>query len=393
MGTNYSVFIKTEKSLTEVKSCLENFLNSTLERSESDLWEIYGTILFGLNIGLVVGVDYEDDFIPLSQYDYEITIDYIRPDFTGYYNGEWDKSAAVIIADGLSKKLYCECIVVRDLVEIIDKFISEGVLSEIFELKKHRVYLAKWKRDFQELKKSATEIRKNAEKYRLRTALQKKQINIIAEIKRASPSKGVINDKIDVAETARSYENGGACAISVLTEEDKFCGSLEDLKIARKAVNLPILRKDFIFDEFQIYEAAESGADVILLIAAMLDDEVLQKLHHLAEIELGLDALVEVHTLEELQRVKKINAKIIGVNNRDLHSFKVSLDVSKELIKHAPDDALMITESGIRTKEEILELKNLGFSGFLIGETLMRSGNAAEALRELATNEHEKPRK
>ena len=111
---------------------------------------------------------------------------------------------------------------------------------------------------------------------------------------------------------------------------------MEDLKTARKAVNLPILRKDFIFDEYQIYEAAEAGADVILLIAAMLDDEVLQKLHHLAEEVLGIDALVEVHTLEELERVKKIGAKIIGVNNRDLHSFKVSLDVSRELIKHAP---------------------------------------------------------
>ncbi len=256
-------------------------------------------------------------------------------------------------------------------------------LTEIIELKKKRLETAKSKRDFDELKSTAFATRENAEKQRLRTALQKKQINIIAEIKRASPSKGVINDKIDVADVARNYEIGGACAISVLTEEDRFMGSLEDLRAARKAVNLPILRKDFIFDEFQIYEAALNGADVILLIAAMLDDEVLQKLYHLAEVELGLDALVEVHTLEELERVKKINAKIIGINNRDLHSFKVSLDVSRELIKHAPDDALMITESGITEKEEILELLELGFSGFLIGETLMRSGNAAEELRKL----------
>ena len=130
-----------------------------------------------------------------------------------------------------------------------------------------------------ELKKSAISKRETAEKFRLQKALQKDQINIIAEIKRASPSKGVINDKIDVAETARNYEKGGACAISVLTEEDRFQGSLEDLKTARNAVKLPILRKDFIFDEFQIYEAAEAGADVILLIAAMLDDEDLQNLY------------------------------------------------------------------------------------------------------------------
>ena len=138
-----------------------------------------------------------------------------------------------------------------------------------------------------------------------------------------------------------------------------------------------------MFDEFQIFEAAEAGGDVILLIAAMLDDDVLQKLHTLAEKDLGLDALVEVHTLEELERVKKIGARIIGVNNRDLQSFKVSLDVSRELIKHAPPDALMITESGISTSDEISELRELGFAGFLIGETLMRSGNPAEMLKSM----------
>jgi len=256
-------------------------------------------------------------------------------------------------------------------------------LEEIYRLKHLRVTAAKSKIDLDELKRSAIAKRKTALKHRLRENLQKKQINIIAEIKRASPSKGVINDKIDVAETARNYENGGACAISVLTEEDRFKGSLDDLKTARKTVNLPILRKDFIFDEFQIYEAAEAGADVILLIAAMLNDEDLKSLHELAENELGLDALVEVHTLEELERVKKTNAKIIGVNNRDLQTFKVSLDVSRELIKHSPIDALMITESGISTNEEILELRRLGFAGFLIGETLMRSENPAEMLRFL----------
>lgn len=260
-------------------------------------------------------------------------------------------------------------------------------LEEIYRLKHLRVAEAKANIDFEELKTSATAKRETAEKHRLRENLQKDQINIIAEIKRASPSKGVINDKIDVAETARNYENGGACAISVLTEEDRFKGNLEDLKTARNAVNLPVLRKDFIFDEFQIYEAAEAGADVILLIAAMLGDEELKRLHEFAEIELGLDALVEIHTLEELERIKKIGAKIIGINNRDLHSFKVSLDVSRELIKYAPKDALLITESGISTKEEILELRDLGFKGFLIGETFMRSGNVEEELRKLAAND------
>ena len=256
-------------------------------------------------------------------------------------------------------------------------------LNEIIELKKKRLANAKAKISLADLREKAFAVREKSEPHRLQKALRENQTNIIAEIKRASPSKGVINDKIDVTETAQNYETGGACAISVLTEEDKFLGSLKDLTAARNTVDLPILRKDFIFDEFQIYESAAFGADVILLIAAMLDDENLAGLYRLAETDLNLDVLIEVHTLEELERVKKTGAKIIGINNRDLHSFKVSLDVSRELLKRAPKDSLMIAESGIRTKEEILELRNLGFSGFLIGETLMRSRNTAKELKKL----------
>lgn len=253
-------------------------------------------------------------------------------------------------------------------------------LDEIFALKRARVEQAKREA---ETRNPESEIQSRPP-YLLREALQNQEkINVIAEIKRASPSKGIINDSIDVAETARNYKLGGACAISVLTEEDRFKGSLEDLKTARSVVDIPILRKDFVFDEFQIQEAKDSGADVILLIVAMLDDENLAKLYRFAD-SLGLDVLVEVHTLEELERAKKLDAKIIGVNNRDLHSFKVSLDISRELIKHAPKDAFLICESGLSTKGEILEMKHLGFSGFLIGETLMRSGDAAEELKKLA---------
>ena len=223
-------------------------------------------------------------------------------------------------------------------------------LTEIIELKKKRLEIARTSRDFDELKSAAIARRETMRKHRLRENLQRDQINIIAEIKRASPSRGVINDKIDVAEVARSYETGGACAVSVLTEEDRFQGSLEDLKTARNAVNLPLLRKDFFFDEFQIYEAAEAGADVILLIAAMLGDKNLRELYHLAETNLELDALVEVHSLEELERAKKLGAKIIGVNNRDLHSFKVSLGVSRDLINDAPKDAVVIAERGMSTE-------------------------------------------
>lgn len=252
-------------------------------------------------------------------------------------------------------------------------------LEEILELKKKRVEQAKGK---------AKGERRKAESERmphlLRASLaDSSKIHIIAEIKRASPSKGIINDKIDVAEVAQMYERGGATAISVLTEEDKFCGSLDDLELARSVVEIPILRKDFIYDEFQIHEAQAVGADVILLIVAMLDDDKLLQLRQLAEDELGLDALVEVHTREELDRAIKVGAKIIGVNNRDLHSFKVSLNVSRELIKFAPEDMLMIAESGLVSREDILELKSLGYRGFLIGETLMRSGNAEVELQKL----------
>lgn len=212
------------------------------------------------------------------------------------------------------------------------------------------------------------------------------KIQIIAEIKRASPSKGLINGHIDAAETARQYEKGGAAAISVLTEEDFFQGSLQDLQTVRQAVELPVLRKDFVFDEFQIKEAAHYGADVILLIAAMLDDETLSELYRYAD-NLGLDILVEVHTLEELARAAKLGAKIIGVNNRDLHSFKVSLDVSRELIKHAPKDALLVCESGLSDTSQINEMRELGFRGFLIGETLMRSADTKSDLQKLTAKQ------
>ena len=265
------------------------------------------------------------------------------------------------------------------------------ILQEILDLKKRRVEVAKRETDFISLRQCAEQIRGASKPHRLREVLRNSgKINIIAEIKRASPSKGVINDTIDVTETAQNYERGGACAISVLTEEDRFQGSLDDLEIVRNSTEIPILRKDFIYDEFQIYEAAARGADAVLLIAAMLDDKDLTNLYRLAEQQLNLDVLLEVHTLEELKRAAETDAKIIGVNNRDLHSFAVSLDVSRELIKHAPPNALIVAESGLRTREDLLELKDLGYNGFLIGEILMKSGDAEKSLESLGSLESRK---
>jgi len=261
-------------------------------------------------------------------------------------------------------------------------------LETIIESKRRRVESAKDGADIDAVRNCALENRSNAAPHRFRTALQRHdRVNIIAEIKRASPSKGVINDQINVAERASEYELGGAAAVSVLTEEDFFKGSLEDLKLVRKATSLPVLRKDFIIDEFQIYEAAASGADAILLIAAALGDDELRQFISIAETKLGLDVLLEVHDLDELERAKQLDAAVIGVNNRNLHSFEVSLDVSRELALNKPAHSLFISESGLSSANEILELQRLGFNAFLIGETLMRSSGVVDELRKLTVSE------
>jgi Indole-3-glycerol phosphate synthase len=257
-------------------------------------------------------------------------------------------------------------------------------LDTIIEAKRKRLETVKISTDLADLRDRAMEKRLNAEPHRFRnTLLRRDRINIVAEIKRASPSKGIINDQIDVADLARSYESGGAAAISVLTEEDFFKGSLDDLRLARTATLLPILRKDFIIEEFQIYEAAEAGADAILLIAAVLNDVDIKTFIKTAENELGLDVLLEVHNLDELKRAKSMHAAIIGVNNRNLSSFEVSLNVSRELALHKPEGAVFISESGLSSTDEILEMRGLGFDAFLIGETLMRSSGVIGELSEL----------
>lgn len=254
-------------------------------------------------------------------------------------------------------------------------------LEEIIEAKRVRVAAEKTNVDLANLEQRAFE---NVGRQRgFRNALtDRSRINVIAEFKRASPSKGVINDTLDPAETAAAYEKGGAAATSVLTEQDFFRGSLDDLAAVRNAVNLPVLRKDFIVDDFQIYESAAARADAILLIVAALNAEELRNFQSLAR-ELGLDALVEVHDREELDTAVDIGANLIGVNNRNLKTFELSLDVSRDLIGHAPTDAVMITESGLRSYDEISELHELGYNGFLMGETLMRSGDPTSALTEL----------
>jgi len=209
------------------------------------------------------------------------------------------------------------------------------------------------------------------------------RINIIAEFKRRSPSAGTIRSDLSASDVATRYERGGACAISVLTDEEYFGGSILDLAAIRESTALPLLRKDFITDEIQIYEAAAFGADAVLLIAAALDDAALAKLCATAEDELGLDALVEVHTSQELARAVAVGARIVGINNRDLGTFQTSLDTSERLIAEAPRDRIMISESGLQYPESLRHLRALGFRGFLIGEALMRAPDPEAALRAL----------
>ena len=247
-------------------------------------------------------------------------------------------------------------------------------LSEIIERKRQRI---------EEAKRSLPLAAPERSSHRLRDALLRDGVNIIAEFKRRSPSKGIIRADADLRQISQSYEAGGAVAISVLTEEDYFSGSLDDLRSVKRFVDLPVLRKDFVVDEYQVYESAAAGADAVLLIVAALDDDALLRLRRLAEDDLGMDALVEVHDRHEMQRAVACGAMLIGVNNRNLHTFAVSLETSLSLASGAPKDAVLISESGLKTASDLARLRDAGYRGFLIGESLMRSEDPEAALREL----------
>ena len=260
-----------------------------------------------------------------------------------------------------------------------------NVLSEIIAKKRQRVAQAKELVAFDVLRDQAVAKRTNSKPRALREALQNEGVNIIAEFKRRSPSKGVIRANADLSSIVRSYETGGAAALSILTEEDYFDGSLADLREARALVDLPLLRKDFVLDEYQVYESAVAGADAILLIVSVLDDPQLESLLRVAEEDLGMDALVEVHDAQEMDRAAGSGATLIGVNNRNLRTFEVSLETSVRLAPLAPRDALLVSESGLRESADLRRLREQGFNGFLIGESLMRAADPGVALRDLTS--------
>jgi indole-3-glycerol phosphate synthase len=218
-------------------------------------------------------------------------------------------------------------------------------------------------------------------------ALAAPGISLIAEYKRRSPAAGDLPHGADpVEDIVRAYERGGAAAISVLTDGDHFGGSLADLRAARAVTDLPILRKDFILDRYQLYEAAVAQADAVLLIVAALEPEALAELHAEADT-LDLDCLVEVHDAEELEAALEVDAEVIGINNRDLGDFSVDVERTFELLADVPAGKIVVSESGIRSREQVSELERVGVDAVLIGEALMRADDPELACRELAGTE------
>ncbi|MCG8026906.1 MAG: indole-3-glycerol phosphate synthase TrpC [Candidatus Thiodiazotropha taylori] len=208
------------------------------------------------------------------------------------------------------------------------------------------------------------------------------EAGVIAEIKRASPSKGVLREDFQPAEIALSYQQGGAACLSVLTDIDFFQGSDDYLRQARAACSLPVIRKDFIIDPYQVYEARVIEADCILLIAACLDDAQLHSLNDLAH-ELGMDVLIEVHDEAELQRTLALENRLIGINNRNLRSFEVSLDTTLGLLDQISEDRIVVTESGILDQQDVKRMRNHQVNAFLVGEAFMRADDPGARLREL----------
>ncbi len=209
-----------------------------------------------------------------------------------------------------------------------------------------------------------------------------KKCSLIAEVKTASPSKGIIRDDVDAVEIARIYEENGATCISVLTDEKYFMGNLDRLKKIRENVRIPLLRKDFIVDPYQIYEARHAGADAVLLIAACLKDDELADFIELASL-LELDCMVEVHNEAEMIRIGRLNTQLVGINNRDLRTFQTDIAVTGRLAGKAPDGVVLVSESGIDLPSDVVSVRDMGAHAILVGESLMREKDIGKKVREI----------
>lgn len=253
------------------------------------------------------------------------------------------------------------------------------ILDKIIEEKRRELKSSKNPATTRDIRKRAEEAEDNRG---FKKSLQQEgPINIIAEVKKASPSKGIIRGDFHPVDIAKTYEDNGAAAISVLTDKSFFQGDIQYLSQIRKNVSLPLLRKDFIIDEFQLYEAKAHGADAALLIAAVLERNQMSEYIEISR-EIGLDNLVEVHSWKDLEKAMFCEAEIIGINNRNLQTFKTSLKTSFEIARDIPEDKIIVSESGINSREDIMELKENGINAFLIGEALMKEKDIGKKLKE-----------
>ncbi|MEM7400395.1 MAG: indole-3-glycerol phosphate synthase TrpC [Pseudomonadota bacterium] len=261
--------------------------------------------------------------------------------------------------------------------------IRPEILNKIIEHKRNELVERKQHMPLQKMQEMANDAPSTRGFERaLRGAQEAKRPGVIAEIKRASPSKGILREDFNPMEIATSYQSNGASCVSVLTDTEFFKGSCTILELARKTCFLPILRKDFIIDSYQVYETRAVDADCLLLIAACLDDEQMSELYSLGK-ELRLDVLVEVHNLEEMDRALMLEPTMIGINNRNLHTFDVSLDTTYDLLEKIPKDCHVVTESGIHTKEDVAVMIEKGVNSFLVGEAFMVAEDPGAKLKEL----------
>ena len=265
----------------------------------------------------------------------------------------------------------------NDIPDILKKILQQKI-NEIAE-KSHQQPL----QSLEKFIKTAPAVRDFVAAIRKKLKLGKSAV--IAEIKKASPSKGVFREDFQPAAIAASYEKAGAACLSVLTDEQFFLGSNDYLSLARNACSLPVLRKDFIIDPYQIYESRVIGADCILLIVAALDDRQLKELSQVA-LKLNMSVLVEVHNLEELERALLLDTPLLGINNRDLHTFNTCLDTTYELAQQVPEDCIVISESGIKTRDDVLSMHKNKVKTFLIGESMMAADEPGAKLAELFTD-------
>lgn len=253
------------------------------------------------------------------------------------------------------------------------------ILKEIIEHKKEQLKRDRRRRPLEVVMEAAA---RGPTRHGFRTTLVKQDLGLIAEVKKASPSAGTIRDGADILAIVHDYEAGGADCVSVLTEERYFQGSIEDLSEIRNATPLPLLRKDFLFDEYHLYEARAAGADAVLLISSLFSASYLRDLVGLAQ-ELDLEALIEVHQEDEVERACSTEAEMIGINNRDLKTMEIDLEVTARLRPRIPQEKLVVSESGVRNREDVEFLRAQGIDALLIGETLMKSDDIQRAMAEL----------